>query len=809
MTPIQDRTPQALAIQAVDRGSTAVRLMSSGAIIASLLAMTTPAIAQDARDDGMEEIVVTARQREERIQEVPLDVTAFSGQDIAERGIRDMRDIAALTPGMSFQTGAGSGYTQPVVRGASLTGAASLAQNVSFFLDGIYLPRSYLTNVGVDMLQRVEIVQGPQSARYGRNAFMGAVNYISKPFTDDLAAEFSGTVGNHGNYEATGTMSGALIKDRLRVRGGIDYQKFGGSWKNNAPFCDIDFSPGTDCSVGGYKKVTVNVAAQLLLSDRLKVDFSYHHFYVNSEAQAQNFFAELGGDSEFLNCGQFNANVRPLSAGGVGAGGQWFRLYCGEIPVRNVPQDPRGYAQQLKADIYRASAEWQLTDSLTLSNLYGRIVANNFAFNYKDTATLSFFLPGQAAFENGPIGNNRADSNETRLSFDNHGPLRASVGFFYWSNYDYSTTSFTTLPPLTAIPTATVDLNDVAQFITYGVNGRTITRTKNYSPFGEINYTLLDDKAHIGVEARYTIEKKFQGALATSATSYGLGDFVGNTLNGTFKTFTPRFTVDYRVQPGSMIYAAAARGATTGGFNPRATLPENRSYGPNQNWTYELGVKNSFANGRIVFNANLFLVKWTNIQISAPDTGNPAPLPLPIIRNLGNVTSKGFEVSASVVPIEHMRISGTLYHGDATYDKGTRDLGWARTPAVCDNIVCRTDGDISGNQTPYNSRWQWSLSPEWRSPISATSEIQAFARTDITYQTKQFNEDVNLSWIPARTLVNAAIGLSSPNWDVQIWARNLFDKQYVAGVVEATPNMQYNSYLGDRRTIGLTTKLKY
>ena len=131
---------------------------------------------------GLEEVVVTARRREESLQEIPLSVTAFSAAEMANSNIQDMKDIARFTPGFSFQDFGGGGATAPVIRGANQVAGfgAGLEQNVSFFFDGIYLPRNYFTNLGFGNIERIEVVKGPQSARYGRNAFMGAVNYVSK-----------------------------------------------------------------------------------------------------------------------------------------------------------------------------------------------------------------------------------------------------------------------------------------------------------------------------------------------------------------------------------------------------------------------------------------------------------------------------------------------------------------------------------------------------------------------------------------------------------------------------------------------------
>jgi iron complex outermembrane recepter protein len=762
----------------------------------------------DAPRAGLEEVVVTARRREESLQEIPLSVTAFTAADMAKSNIQDMKDIARFTPGFSFQDFGGGGATAPVIRGANQVAGGGLEQNVSFFFDGIYLPRNYFTNLGFGNIERIEVVKGPQSARYGRNAFMGAINYVSKQPTEDWGADASITAGNHERYDGTISVSGAIIPERLRVRVSADYSEFDGTWPNTHPFADISFSQGTNKTLGGHRKTVLSGAVQFEPREGLVFDLAYYNYDYNEEHRAENWFAELGADSGLLNCGQFNPNVRPAGSG-LGGGGQWFRLFCGEMPLRNIPVDPRGYARQLDADFIRASMSWKINDALTLDYLLGDIEAETKSLGYKDTLPgCTFFLPGLCVFENGPLGDFKSRSHEMRLSFDNDGRFSGGLGVFYTKTTDYSTANFAALPQLTAVPAAAVDVNDASVFSVYAILARTVTEPEIWSPFAEFSMKLFDGRGRIGLEARYSREKKFQGSLPTSGTA-GLNTFAGLTFEDTFTQFTPRVTLEYKLTELNKLFASAAKGVKSGGYNAAATLPENRTFEDDQNWTYEIGSKNTFDDGRIRLNGTLFLIRWTDVQIFAQDTGNPAPLPLSIIRNLGDVHSAGVEIEAGYAPTDSLDFSGTFYYGDAHYAQGTSDLRWGRIPAVCDDVVCARNGNIGGNQTERQSKVQASVAAEWRRPLSIGQDLQYYARSDVSYQSKQFNEAVNISWIPARTLVNLSTGVVGEKYDVQLWARNLFDKEYVASVIVGLPNTQYNAYLGERRTFGVTGRYRF
>lgn len=761
----------------------------------------------------IEEVMVTARKREEALQDIPLAISAFSSEDLAKRGIQDMADVARQSPGFSFTDLSGTGSTAPVIRGTTQV-AGSVEQNVSFFFDGVYLPRSYVTDLGFGSMERVEVVKGPQSARYGRNAFMGAINYVPLKPTNDWKINAKLTAGNYDRYDIGGSISGPIIDDKLSFLVGGTYSEFDGSWRNPHPYSDIKFSLGTDTRSGGYENKTYNAALRFTPTDSVTVDVSYNKWDTSAEARAFNFFAELGADSEILNCGQWNPDVRPAVPGappaiGNGAGGEWYRLYCGEVPIRNVPIDPRAYAKQLDADLLRASVTWSITDAIEVDYVYGRIEADVNSLTFKETYPgCPFIVNGQCAFENSPLGWVESESHEVRLSWDNGGAIRFATGMFYSEFEDYSTSHFATLPQLTAVPTAPIsNVYDPATFLLQSTTNRNLRKDKIISPFVEFNWAFLDERARLGVEARWAREEKMQAALASSGA--GVLTITGNVLDGKFEAFTPRVSFDFDLTPDNMLFVSAAKGVKAGGFNPAAYLPENRTFDQDSNWTYELGIRNTLANGRMRLNATLFWIDWKDVQIPAADPGNPAVLPVSITRNLGTVESKGIELEAAVAVTDRWSVEATGYYGDAKYADGTRDLRWARTPAVCDDIVCPMNGDIGGNQMERQSKYQATLGTEWRDGLPFGADLEYFVRADAAYQSKQYIEAMNLAWIPGRTLLNATSGVSGRSWDVQLWARNLLDKKYVSGVTLGSPNAYYNAYLGERRTFGITASYRY
>ena len=181
---------------------------------------------------ALEEIVVTARKREESLQDVPLAVTAITSADIANRQVTSIDDVAKFAPGLVFAKTFGRATERPVVRGLAsvLAGTnASVETGVSYFVDGVY----YQGDIGsLDMsdIERVEVIRGPQSALYGRNTYSGAINFVTRKPSDEFKGGVNGTF-DPDERQMSARMSGRLT-DSLAASVNMRYYDFDGQWKN-------------------------------------------------------------------------------------------------------------------------------------------------------------------------------------------------------------------------------------------------------------------------------------------------------------------------------------------------------------------------------------------------------------------------------------------------------------------------------------------------------------------------------------------------------------------------------------------------
>jgi iron complex outermembrane recepter protein len=242
-----------------------LNVLSLGCALSALA--TTPALAQEAAGTpaadaaeaaeisplGSEEIIVTARKREESLQDVPVSATAISGETIEARGLASVRDIATLTPGLNIN-GDAAGRAFVSIRGVGLTLVQTVQPGVGIFLDGVYQPNtSILLNPLVDV-ERVEILRGPQGTLYGKNTLGGAINIISRQPSNELEVRAGASYAGPDNaWTAFGSISGPIIADRVQARLAVAHREQDGFLRN--PLLGIDANPLNTDTVSGTLRV--------------------------------------------------------------------------------------------------------------------------------------------------------------------------------------------------------------------------------------------------------------------------------------------------------------------------------------------------------------------------------------------------------------------------------------------------------------------------------------------------------------------------------------------------------------------------
>jgi iron complex outermembrane receptor protein len=778
-----------------------LRYGASAAVLAACMLPMPDASAQTGSQNAgrvfaIEEITVTARKREERLQDIPLAVTAFTADQMNRRLVRTLGDIAALTPGLNFETYLGGSGT-PVIRGAAQNRITDLDQNVSTFFDNVYLPRQYAVSPGVIGLERVEVVKGPQSALYGRNAFMGAINYIPKKPGDVWSGTVEGTIGLHKRYDLIGDIGGPIIAEKVFLRVGGGYSKFDGDVKNNHPNAGVKIDPGSSGRVNGWENKSIQARLIVKPTETIELDGGIYHFNIFQEVPATIRITRATNDT---NCGNTVAGRRTL--------------FCGELPWAFVPPtgsraagpvnvDPRGIGLDAETTIIKGRASWRPDDRIALIYEYGHAKTDAISGGGSDkdpvAGQLNIFAP-TAPFGNqwqvSPAGDYTFHSHELRAEYSPLDGLDLMLGGYTSKLRDFD--FFPLSGGLPLLGTQPYDINSSA-FIVLS-RGRTTVDAK--AVFGRVAWQATE-ALRFSAEARYAEEDK---TLVNGPTTFSAAI---RTLNGTWNQFTPRFTADYKFGDDNLLYASIAKGAKSGGFNLSALVPSQFEFQPDRNWTYEIGTKNTFFDNRLQLNAAVFYVDWSNQQVGCSAQGSPLNITPPaVICNIGKAKIKGFEIDATFLVAEGLTLSGGFSFNDAKFESGIID-DRIRDLRLCDNGVCAANGDVGGKQLPRQSKIQGQLGFQYERPL--TPAFSGFIGGDLSYKSKQYGDTMNLAWIPARWLANASAGVRGENWEVSVWAKNLFDKQYAASafVIFAATDSQYIPLKGASRTVGLTARYRF
>jgi iron complex outermembrane recepter protein len=579
-------------------GSMAVAGMT---VVAGLQSM--PSVAQEtgqAAAGSLEEIVVTARKREESLQEVPLAIQAFSGERLREQGVDSLRDLSTITNGLVMTDLGAEAQSSPIIRGISQTNILRNGENnVSSFIDGVYLYNLNSINISLLDLQRVEVVKGPVSALYGRNSFAGAINYITrKPSLTDFEAQVEGNLGSEERQKLVGAVSMPLSSGAFALRLAAVYDSYGGSHDDGVNGKEL----------GGFDKRGAQLG--FLAKPTEAVSLSGVMYY---------------GDDEFTQAPASYLNNNCAVAMGVA------RKYCGEIPaasrlrepeavtlsaIQGVGNDRKVLHGNLHVDVDFGA--WAL-ESVTG---YNKVDSRYFSEFNKRRAGLTYtVLPSLRSLTANTFFGRRTDtedfSQEIRFASSGDTALRWQVGAFYYK-LDLDTAVLVGLDASTLGAAET--LAGPAQRFTnrsgQANEGRALGQTEQVSGFVVLDYDFSDALTG-SAEARYTMEDKFfnQISLAT-----GGADIDGSGRDDSWSFLDSRFTLKYALGKGMNLYASAAKGTKAGGFNDSATVPEDFTFDPESNWTYEIGAKSTFLDNRLQLNAAVFLVDWSGPQLQRPSS---------------------------------------------------------------------------------------------------------------------------------------------------------------------------------------------
>ena len=760
----------------------------------------------DYLDTPASEITVIARHRKERLQEVPLAISAVGGKELGAEHLERVADYTFKVPNFSAL------QQNTRVSGLFIRGLGGNASNdgaeggVGLIVDDVVFTHVGFSWLDFVDLDGIEVVRGPQGTLLGKNTTVGAVIVKTQKPSFDPSVHVSATYGHNDLYQIRANATGPLIADKLAFRLTAATSQ-GGGWTTNA-HNGVKLLNHDRWSVRGQLYYTPSSD----VTDRLIVEHYETHEY-------NNFYPAIG---------DVNSNLKLDGTVYSARAGSWTNKLAnlfGYTPSFKAPfnanLDTQGRLSS-KVDGVSNELTWDLGGpTLTSISAYRRL---NFApHNDSDYTPLPIDNGGY-------LVDVKQYSQEFRVASKKGGFLDWTLGAYYLQE-DLNSTNFTTfyadatqfLSNNAAAPSAALNggtyykAGQLAVDSVAGFGQATLNITKRFTITGGLRYTEERKAA--------TVTGSFTGPVVTGA-ALGTRNAILNQLGGTASgggvyqisneatngSLAWLVNPAYRVTDNVLLYASASYGVKSGAANTAAGANQAGVVliQPEKSLDYEAGVKTTWLNGKGVVNLNFYNDTITNYQDSQVDTSNP--LLGSYLANVGKVRLRGLELETSLSPVKGVTVYFNSAYNDAkylSYDNAPAPIeyqAYLAQPSQENVAASATYLSLTGYQIRNAPKWvaQGGLNAE--EPIG--HNLLASGYIDASYRSTAalLNPRSALGWQHAYTLLNAGIGLRTEDkaWSLQVWSKNLTNKRYATAFAAATANTPLLQVFGDPRTFGAT-----
>jgi outer membrane receptor protein involved in Fe transport len=834
---------------------------SASMVVLAAVSFATDIHAQEApargSDTAVEEIIVTAQRREQSLQDVPIVVTSVSAKLLQDAGVKDIKDLTILTPGLMVTSTSNETVTSARIRGVGTVGDnPGLESSVGVLVDGVYRPRNGVGFGDLGELQRIEVLKGPQGTLFGKNTSAGVINILTKPPEFELGAESEATVGNYGAVGFSGSLTGP-ISDTVAAR-------IYAAVRQRDGFQDIGAGVGPRSAGDDNDQNYYTVRGQLLFrpSDALNV-----RLIADYTKRDENCCVGV----QIVN-GPFAPLINALgSALGAGPG-----VLIPPDADQRLAYANRSTAQQIEDRGVSAEINWRTPwlggatlTSVTAARKWDTVNGQDSDF----TALDILYRPPNGLF----FRDFKQFSQELRLAGETGRASWLIGGFYAKEDLDSGEPLLhganlelyiDQLLRAAAVPGSAVKLGGLQAItgrplgsnyvIGAGQNDLHAQRSESYAVFGNLSFKLTDKLEATG-GLRFTSEDKTLDsqyrntaggaaggvgpnpcALSTVAASAALGgplvqrlyagyycapnndrayDDINNHQSRSDHEFSGTAKLAYRFNDDLMSYVSYARGYKAGGFNLDRvrvfTNPFNPSgIGvPNLNTSFpaefvdswELGAKSSWFGRSLLVNAALFHQTFKDYQLNAFDGVAFTVTSIP------KVVSRG--VDADVIwrtPLEGFSIQGGVTYAVTQYADGR-----PATPVFALPSPANPTGGglyrLPGSRISFAPLWSGSLAGAYEREVGSYK----FRASLAAKYTSNYNTGSDLSPLKMQKelmLLNGRIGWGSADerWTFEVWGQNLTNKTYLQVAFDGTfqPN-QVDGFLGAPRTYGATLRFKY
>ncbi|MBK6719397.1 MAG: TonB-dependent receptor [Sphingomonadales bacterium] len=731
----------ALFHDSIRRAGSMRNLLLASVGAASLLSM--PAYAQTApADEESGEIFVTARKNTEALQDVPVTVTAVTGETLENFGANQVQDVAGRVPTLNVQVGgSGSGGSISLRGVGSSAISASFDSAVAFDFDGVVQSSMRLVQAGFFDVKQIDVLKGPQSLFFGKSASAGVFSLHSADPTK------SWEVGGKASYEfqERGYVIGGYLSGPLTDSLGI---RIAAQYNDVSRYNQIQPGVGTVNPNRGLKDFVGRVTLAWEPSDRFKANLKLNYITNRNDGASQFLDIYCGFNGRADEVVLLSGAIAIPNAANCNNKDKYFaipdpaasatgKFPAGSAGVGRYPGHPFG-----RTNIYFGRLKWDLdlTDTLTISSTTGLMKLDSIDFDsYSYAGTGPAFNPNGVpvgaiapalAAINGvgvPLGKGSSDprnktyqfSQEYRLASDFEGPFNFQLGAFYeYRKIDFNTSQMGVNISIIAPDPVTGN--------TYDWYKKHQTKTNTVSFFGSASYDITE-QLELSCGLRWTDEKKVNTIRVPYVHTFLVGPafLAGGFYSGPIRfkdsNVSPEVSLRYKVTPDVSIYAAYKTGFKSGGIDNSA-LPSNSLSaaalsGDFSSLIYksetakggEIGAKMQFADRTLTLNVSAFDYIFKNLQLQ---NFNSTTVQF-VTFNASELTSKGADLDfAWKTPVEGLRLSGGLAYTDAKF---TKDLIIARNPDPAYGLASE---NLKGRKVSRAPKLAGNIAFDWTAPIS-------------------------------------------------------------------------------------------
>lgn len=701
-----------------------------------------------ATTEGIEEIVVTARKRQEALQEVPITITAFSESDLQDYGFETARDIARATPNLQIKTGFGNVNPTIFLRGVGINDFTANANGAV----GVYVDEVYTASPAVQLfqmfdLEQVSVLKGPQGTLYGRNTTGGAINFVSKKPSGDFNFKSSLTYGGeYDQFDVEGALGFPILEERLSGRIAF-VRNQGEGWMKNS--LDGDKLNDRD-----------NWAARLL--------------FLFTPSDSMEWLLKLYGGQNRSGATQFQSQgLIPTE------GGQLGDLF-GYVEDPNPWRGAFNRDGREELDLFGASltGTWELDDVvLTSITSYDQ---NDRRTDEETDASPNRLVEIIYANESWQF------AQELRVASATDDPWQWLVGAYFFHEdleVDNLTDILGELRPILGF--------DPENFVV-AIRSKFDQQNTSWALFGQSTVEIAADLA-LTLGARYTWEKK---DIDVSSGFHEAGEFLpvfnlNDKADERWGELTGRASLDYAVREDVLLFASYSRGFKSGGFN--GASPTDPSFDPEFLDAYEIGAKTSWWNNRIQLNLGAFYYDYKDLQVFTLTTFQGQTLI--VLDNAADAEIYGVDVDLRARPLPGLDLQLGLGILDTEYE----------------DFIAGTGQDFSGNTMVAAPDWNLNAAIAYELPLGEWGTLRPMLDATYIDEVFFDSSNADRLGQGGYWIVNGRLALTSldDRMELALWARNLGNKRYRVDTFDISQIGFDEISVGPPRMLGLTLTYRY